>query len=340
MKGVHRYGAICLASLTALTQAPVATAGDDGVLAIVAASALIVSQVNESAGSDSDEITFVPSIGYQHKRMKFEQEYNLAAGGGTADFDVDLPTINVSLTAGYKRMFLTAKFEKNVGDTTTEADEIQPATPTYYLNIPGGLTSVDRKDMSLTLGYNIVSTLNLFVGYMKGETNLKPEIGCVFVDPEFTCDPGTNPAGLSNLAFLHNYYGTRASSYEQEYTEDGPFVGLSYAWQISDIGVLSFSSAYAKMDGEYKDNYAPVFEPSFDPLNPLDFKYTGDSTGTSFGLTWTAPLGESSNYFIDIRQQKYDMDADDDTGSSAFVGASVKTEETMKGLTAGVQFYF
>jgi len=296
--------AICLASLAALIQIPAATAGDD-------------------------EVTFIPSIGYQHKRLKFEQEYNTVGGSGTADFDVELPTINASLTAGYRRIFVTAKYEKSLGDTTTEANEVQPTTSSYYLNIPGGLTSVDREDMSLTVGYNVISALNIFVGYMKGKTSLKPEIGCVFVAPESTCDTNTNPAGLSNLAFLHNYFGA-TSAYEQTYEEEGPYIGLSYAWQIAEAGSLSFSAAYAKMDGEYRDNYAAVANE--------DFKYTGDSTGTSYGLTWTAPLGENSNYFIDVRKQKYDMDAEDDNGN--FPGSAVKTVETMTGLTAGVQFYF
>jgi len=332
MKGVNRYAVVCLASLATLMQAPAATAGDDGVLAIVAASALIASQMNESADEDSDAFVFIPSIGYQHKRLKFEQEYTAGFNQGrTAEFDATIPTINTSLTVARNRFFATLKYETELADTSVTTQENTQGFVAYQLNIPGGSTDVEREDMSITLGYNIWTSLNFFVGYMKGKTELTPDPGCGFSPPDSGClDAGFNPTptALLNLAIDHQYGGL--SDYQQTYEEEGPYIGLSYAWQVADAGSLSFSAAYAKMDGEYRDNYAAVAN--------QNFKYTGDSTGTSFGLTWTAPLGESSNYFIDIREQKYDMDADDNNGN--FPGAAVKTEETMKGFTAGVQVYF
>jgi len=332
MKGVHRYAAICLASLATFSQVPTATAGDDGILAIIAASALIASQMNESADASSDEFTFIPSIGYQHKRLKFEQEYTAGFNQGrTAEFDATIPTLNTSFTIAKSRLFLTFKYETDLADASVTTKENTAGFLAYQLNIPGGSTEVEREDMSLTLGYNVWKSLNIFVGYMKGKTELTPDAGCGFSAPDSGClDAGFNPTPSArlNLALDHQYSGL--TNYQQTYEEEGPYIGLSYAWQIADIGSLSFSAAYAKMDGEYQDNYAAIANENF--------KYTGDSTGTSFGLTWTAPLGESSNYFIDIRKQKYDMDADDDNGN--FPGAAVETKETMKGLTAGVQFYF
>jgi hypothetical protein len=302
----------------------------------LAMSAIALSTASAFADEDAG-ITFVPSIGYQQKQLKFDQKYNATAGSGKADFDVTLPTLNVSLTTSYKRVFATLKYEQNIADGSTTADETQPMTPTYYLNIPGGKTTVDRKDMSFTLGLNVWRSLNIFVGYMQGETKLEPQIGCSFVDPELTCDPNTNPNGLSNIAFLHNYGGGVAvtGNYRQKYEEDGPYVGANYSWQIADAGALSVSVAYADMDGKYTDNAS---DPNHYFTGMLPFDYQGDSTGTSIGLTWTAPLGERSNYFIDIRQQKYSMDAKERSGN--FPGNEVSTDETMEGITAGVQFYF
>jgi hypothetical protein len=299
--------AICLASLAALIQIPAATAGDD-------------------------EVTFIPSIGYQHKRLKFEQEYTAGFNQGrTAEFEATLPTINTSFTIAKSRLFLTLKYETDLADTSVTTKEDRAGLLAYQLNIPGGSTEVEREDISLTLGYNVWRSLNLFAGYMKGKTELTPDPGCGFSAPDSGClDAGFNstPSARLNLALDHQYAGL--TNYQQTYEEEGPYIGLSYAWQIAEAGSLSFSAAYAKMDGEYRDNYAAVANE--------DFKYTGDSTGTSYGLTWTAPLGENSNYFIDVRKQKYDMDAEDDNGN--FPGSAVKTVETMTGLTAGVQFYF
>jgi len=291
----------------------------------------VILQTPIAFADDEAGITFVPSIGYQQKQLNFKQTYNPAAGGGHASFDVTLPTLNVSLTSSYKRIFATLKYETNIADGSASAHETTSSTLTYYLNIPGGITTVDRDDMSFTLGFNAWRGLNMFAGYMRGETKLTPDIGCSWVAGAVveTCDPTQNPNGLSNLAFLQNYLGA-GGAYRQKYVEEGPYIGASYAWQIAEAGSLSFSAAYADMNGKYTDNY--------DPASNLNFIYKGKSTGSSFGLTWTAPLGESSNYFFDIRQQKYNMSADDKTGF--FPGNSVKTKETMTGLTAGVQFYF
>lgn len=337
MKGVHRCGAICLVSLAALLQMPAAIAGDDGILAILAASALIASQANEA--SDSNELTLVPSIGYQQKRLDFKQKLRFPVNYGTdSEFHVDLPTLNLSMTASRGRMFATMKYEKSLADGTAKASEdLQPLDLQYYFNIPGEVTKIDREDMSITFGYNVYRSLNIFAGYMKGRTEIKPDAGCAWAltDIPQTCDndPGNgvgnfNPNGLLNLAWTQKIFG--GSTYEQDYTEEGPYIGFSYAWQIADTGTLSFSAAYAKMDGEYKDNYLPSIN--------YDFAFTGDSTGTSFGLTWTAPLGEYSNYFIDFREQQYEMDGKDSNGN--FPGATASTNETMQGFTAGVQFYF
>ena len=123
------------------------------------------------------------------------------------------------------------------------------------------------------------------------------------------------------------------------YTEKGPYIGASYAWSIADAGVLSASFAYAYMDGDYEDNMMPdttgVFNGSIEP-----FRYSGDTTGTSIGLTWTAPLGESSSYFLDLRRQQYEMSASDDTGLALYNGTKLDSKETMQGFTAGLQFYF
>lgn len=325
MKGIHRYGAISLALLAAIIQIPVATAGDDGMLAVVAASALIASQMNESASDDSNQITFVPSIGYQQKVLNFEQEYTAGdplVKGRSIDFEADIPTLNASFTMGWGKFFLTMKLEESLSNPGVSVDENTNLDNVYYLTPPGNHTEIEREDKSLTLGYNIWNKLNFFVGYMKGETELKPEPSFLFT--------ASDPTPRVNLAFDHYYDGL--GDYRQNYTEEGPFLGASYAWQIADSGTLSFSAAYANMDGEYRDNYGSYVDESFN--------FQGDSTGTSFGLTWTAPLGENSNYYIDIRQQKYEMDSTDSTGFAANAGAEVSTEETMTGFTAGAQFYF
>lgn len=306
MNFFQRYSLIPILLLMAAVQTPAALADDD-----------------------SSGLAFVASLGFQDKKLSFDQKYSGLASND-AEFSVHLPTANISFTTAYKRVYLALKLEKSIVDTSTTTDEtdrslLNPQNANL-IAYPGSEVDVSREDKSITLGYNAWRKLNLFVGYLQGETELKPNPFCA------------NPFGgctQANYAFLQYYLGQPA--YKQTYTEEGPYVGLSYAWQIADAGSLSASFAYATMNGQYVDNaYDPtgVFGGSFQA-----FDYRGDTDGTSIGLTWSAPLGESSSYFIDLRQQKYSMDGEDKTGGPN-AGTFVKTEETMQGITAGLQFYF
>lgn len=324
--------ALCLVSFTTFIQIPAATAGDDGILAIVAAGALLAGQMNEE-GTGESSLTLIPSIALQNKNLSFDQQYS-GAESNKADFDVNIPVISASLTASYSRFFATLKYEKDLDEASTGTDETLRSGGSNLIAIPNAEVNVGREDKNITIGYNTWKKLNIFVGYMEGETTLKPDPSCAIQTPP---NAPTN-CNITNRSFIHRYLGD-SSDYKQEYTEEGPYVGLSYAWRIAEAGVLSASYAYAKMDGKYEDNLAS------DPTNFFGgtiapFKYEGTTTGNSIGITWTAPLSETSGYFVDIRKQKYDMDGSDKTGNSLYTGTFLNTEEKINSITAGVQFYF
>lgn len=280
-------------------------------------------------------LALIPSIAYQHKQLSFDQKYTdsllkpINENGRKSDFDIYLPTVNASLTAAMGGFYLTLKMEDTIAEGHVSVDETRPASRSaisdpYYLNVPGHNTEVERRDRSVTLGYNIWSGLNVFAGYMWGETHLRPEATCF-----------TFPVPCSALNLAADLENEGREDYRQEYTEEGPYMGLSYGWLIADAGTLSVSAAYAKMDGQFKDNYVTT------AFGDEHFNFEGDSTGTSIGVTWSAPLGEASAYFLDIRQQKYSMDGKDtDTPSTYLDTVEVETDETMLGVTAGLQFYF
>jgi len=281
------------------------------------------------ADESSPEINFVTSIGYQDKMLSFDQKYKGPApeDNSTADFSVHMPVGNISFTTSIDRVFLALKYEKSLTEASTEADETDRMTlfnDANLLTLDGSELGVEREDKSITLGFNVFRGLNLFIGYMKGETQLTP-------------DPLLNHNNFhynkSYLVHDERVQGHDVPSYLQTYTEEGPYIGFSYAWRIAEAGTLSASYAYADMNGQYKDNAQCGVVNTCD-----DFDWRGETKGNSIGLTWTAPLGESSSYFLDLRQQSYNMDGDDKTGT--FPNQSVETEETMQGITAGLQFYF
>jgi len=291
--------------------------------------------ISEGYCDDAAGVIIIPSLGYEHKQLNFDQSYTdslskpINEDGRKSRFGVYLPTINFSLTAAYKRFYVAVKLERSLAENSVDVDEIRPASRSavsdpYYLNVPNHQTDVKRSDRSITAGANVWRGLNLFAGLMQGETMLIPKATC-YTDPV--------PCTGRNLASDMEEYG--AGEYHQKYTEKGPYLGGSYGWQIADEGTISASFAYARMNGAFMDNYITY------KYGDQHFDFTGKSIGSSIGLTWTAPLGESSAYYIDLRQQRYSMHGDDsNTPSTYFDTVQVKTVETMRSLTMGLQFDF
>jgi len=301
---------------------------------IIGVCATGVSVATFAASDEGSGWTFVPSLAYQQKQLKFDQLYTDSStsvpneNGRKSHFSVNLPTANLSLTASRSKFYITLKYEQSLADGSVDVDETRPPTkPTgpYYLNVPGHETDVRRSDQSITFGFNAWGGLNLFVGYMAGKTTLTPSATC------FTY-PTPSPCHGQNLAL--DLEEENRPKYFQRYTEEGPYLGVSYGWQINDAGTLSVSFADARMNGQFKDNYITT------KYGDEHFDFTGDSVGTSIGMTWSAPLDESSAYFLDIRRQKYSMSGRDTDPTSIFSTIHVATDETMLGFTAGLQFYY
>ncbi len=310
-----------------------------------------------SATNALGDFTLVSSVAYQDKELSFDQKYSGAANND-ADFSVNLPMLTASLTAAYGKFFASIKMERNLADTSTNTTETNRAEEDLTSNLithEGGTVDVGREDITLTVGMNVWKSLNLFVGYLDGKTELSPDPFCANPFPPSNDDgffeagdPALVACSRSNRAFQQFFIGDTPSAenppffyvenqpaYQQEYTESGFYFGTSYTFKVAEAGNLSVSIAYASMDGEYKDN---ANDPEGAFSNFVAFDYEGDTTGTSIGLTWSAGLGESSAYFVDVRRQSYSMTGSDQTGR--FEGVSLRTDEEMTGITGGVQFYF
>jgi len=292
-----------------------------------------------NAYSDSN-IAVIPSIALLEKNIDFKQSQSGPLSSLHGNFSADIPMLDLSLTAGLNKWFLTLKYDFALTDTTVKTSENSIRTGSgsdqYFWQPPGTLMQVGRDDKNITLGYSVTSNGNFFVGYMQGETNIEPPPTC---ENPVVQPGGPGPLGTSIYCQSYNFSWLRLrqnntisptsplAKYTQTYTEEGPFVGFSYAMNIHDAGALSFSAAYADMRGRFKDNIQVFGLQGFDA--------SGDVSGTSVALTWTQPLGESSSYFIDLRQQSYKMTALDNQTQQQF-----KTKEVMSSLALGLQLYF
>lgn len=282
-----------------------------------------------------DNLVFIPSIALQEKRLSFKQkESGIVNGHG--EFTANIPMLDVSLTTAFHKWYLTLKYDHDLTETNVGTDETKTVSGSgsfqYFWQPPGTTMPVGREDKNITLGYNVVDGLSLFVGYMKGTTTISPPPTCQ--NP--VVQPGPpGPLGTSIYCQSYNYSwlrlrtndtfypGVSFPDYVQTYSEEGPYLGFSYAHAISDIGTLSISVAYAEMSGNFKDNIGAA---------GLDAR--GNVYGTSTGITWIQPFTESSAYFIDLRQQSYSMNSVDKN-----FGGEFHTNEVMTSLTLGMQFY-
>lgn len=269
--------------------------------------------------------SIVPNIGFQYRNLEFDQKFsNLNTAFPEGGLTVDLPTISTGLTFIWRKLYASLKYESSF-----EANADSDVPFTGYESFVGDVPALDRKvqtevtrtDLSFTVGYNIWAGLNVFGGYLDGETELTPDPSLRIFDNGIA----------QNLAQIERDFAN--SEYRQKYTEEGWYLGVSYGWAILEAGTLSVSGAYALMDGTYEDNAVPDSNGQ-----GTDFKYEGDSTGYSLAVSWSAPLTKHVGYYFDLRRQAYDFDGDDKSGN--FPGSSVKTEEVMTSLTGGIQWYF
>ena len=292
------------------------------------------------------EITWVPQAGVQMKTLEFDQQLkaDTKEESGEGSLKVDMPTLSASLTAVYQQFYVSVKYEDSFDDASS--DSTVPNTDSD--------TKMERTDYSITLGYNIFENLNIFIGYMDGETTLRPVARCPAYSPPdkgFKPEPECGDGGTG----LPSKDGNKAQDntvlllddYEQTYKEDGLFAGMSYAWRFEDYGNLSISAAYAHLEATYTDNWL-VGSPEF-ANRPFAYDFEGDADGLSLGLNWSAALTDNVGYYLDLRRQSYDMtatqsfegapaNADDPAG--ALQTRRVETEETITAYTAGIQWYF
>ncbi len=267
----------------------------------------------------ADELIYIPSVAVQVKNLEFNQVINepnnITTSGGLS---VDIPVLQYGITAIYGNFFGALKFESALTDSVTDSD-------VPYTTIPGKTTlaKVDRNDLILNLGYSISPGFSVFGGFMQGKTNLLPSPNSSGVLASLE----NNNVSSLNLNLAQAAAERGEAKYEQEYIEKGFFLGSSYSYTLEGLGSITASAAYAMLDGEYSDNFSPATNENFE--------FSGDTTGTSLALSWSAPISDNVGYYLDIRMQSYDMDGKDSNGN--FTGYSVDTEENITSLTAGIR---
>ncbi len=277
---------------------------------IITLIAVTLFSIQPATASSASKINITPSVGFQYKLLSFEQDY--PTGLGTAfpnklsgGIEAQLPVLSLGLTLSMRSKYFLSFF---VDDTINEANEDSsvPFTNTTNSNTETE-TSVQRRDYNFALGYQAASDLALFVGYMRGKTELTPD--------------------AQNLNLAQRQSDAGFGQYTQTYREDGFFFGINYRLINNNLGSLSTRVAYALLDGEYTDNY---FSQSF--------RFEGDTKGSSIAIRWTGPLTDKMSYDLNLGYQEFELKGRDISG--AFRNNSVITTEEITTLSAGLLWHF
>jgi hypothetical protein len=104
-------------------------------------------------------------------------------------------------------------------------------------------------------------------------------------------------------------------------------VGSSYGWRIGEAGTLAFNLAIAFVDGDVQQDTGPGTVLGF----------SGNTVGTTLGLSWSAPLPvlESFKYNIGIDGYQYNFEGEDTEQLDV-----ADFQETIVRGSAGVSYLF
>lgn len=214
------------------------------------------------AAAEDSGLTVVPALDFGFKNSSLE----ISANGGpyTSVYKPNYITLIPSLSMAYGRFYGALSYDTPLTEYHTSSGGNQ-AAPSYSDN------TYSREETTLTLGYRLLPALNVFGGYISGETKMR-SIDYQYVGTVWQPSPGDN-----------------------SFDTKGYFAGVSTSHSFGDKGTLSLSAAYAIMDGTLVGNYG----------NVSGTIKSDDASGYSTGLSWTGPMGESVFYRVGFRYARY-----------------------------------
>jgi hypothetical protein len=154
-----------------------------------------------------------------------------------------------------------------------------------------------REENSITAGYDVWRGITLFAGYLDNKTT-------------------------TNTTQIQNNVTTLSTT---ELAEKGPYYGVGYSYRFAGGGSIAASIAVTRADGSSTTR-------SSNPQNSN--QGNGDVEGTSYGLSWSAPLTGSLFYRLGVKATRYDFTFTDNLGFQR------QTKQDYNALYLGVANYF
>ena len=219
----------------------------------------IIASLVASPWCSAEELQFVPRVWAGVSDYHFKQGPRKGAMPDGSDF----PAVHFDATLYMAGIGLTSVYESFYLDLSyqdSSDDHDSFSGADYYEKFTG-----NRKDYSATLGMKLLDNkASLYVGYKNGKTTGK------------------------------GHKGTKLT-----FTEDGFFVGASYAWLIANKGLLAVNGAFARLDGNLKEVPGPIY-----PRN-LGMDADSKTDGLSYGVSWTSKMTDRWSYSIALDANDY-----------------------------------
>jgi len=274
---------------------------------------LLFSQTVFSANSDdADPINVVTGLSYEVS----SQEFKIAG----KRFIPDFISLDWKIAASYRNYFSALTYNASIKDYFQIDNTLNVDGSGNIENTPAIFS---REDSSITFGYNFTNNFSVFGGYKYGKTN-----SIRFSNlKDFDNNPpaGTFPGGAISLANNNTSFSL---------TEDGLFIGSSFIFSVSDSGSISLGVAYADLDGEFLFNSVEL-DTNGDKSIFVSDLIIGDTSGTSFAVTWSDKFSDSINYNILLKLVKYQFDAPPNSDGDDF-----STDIDFRIFSIGILKYF
>lgn len=274
--------------------------------------------LSSMAGAADWQLSFQPrlDVGVSYYNLDFGSTSQLFPAGssvstGKLSFSDAIPTVGAGITAFADRWFFDVSGQWMFDGSADDGNTVISSTSVgrAVANVSYDTDDVSRKEYAIALGYAFADNVAVYAGYKWARTNLDDLYG-------------SGPLGLQ-LADGSLARGTFSTSADYEFEYDGPFIGTTVGWAISQgafEGRLALNAAVAFLNGTLtasSDSASARLDNGLEiPLGPGSpsevFDSSGDSVGILIGVSWVGQTNvDGLTYSVGVNGYKYDFSADD-----------------------------
>lgn len=268
------------------------------------------------------KIVMFAALGLLMSSKSFAEDWSFSGGFGFKYQTVDFAVANtefkplfvsntLNIAASRDRIYIN--FEHDISVKDHQELEFGPNEILFI--------GMGRSDTNLTFGYLLNDSASIFMGYKQATLDVK-------------LNSVIEPSGGAPVPTPPPYVGNQPRAQDVEFSDKGLYVGASYTHNVGETGALSYSVAYADLDGEVSIMSAE-YDVTTNTILRNFTKIDGSTSGISWGIVWTDGFAENVAYNIALKMNLYEFDDEVLLG-----GNDLSTEETFTILSIGLRKYF